>query len=75
MVAAFEAKDYKELFATSHNVKGMCANLSLKHFSNTVSDICEEVRNGEPAVDLTPMIEAAQAEHAALVSVIDLLED
>lgn len=75
MLDAVEREDYKEIFTTTHNLKGMSANLSLKKLSGITSEICELVRNGEPAEDIGPLVEIAKNEYINVTSAVELLED
>ncbi|MCR5666110.1 MAG: Hpt domain-containing protein [Eubacterium sp.] len=60
---AIEEKDHKEIFATSHTMKGVCANLGLKALFEVVSQLCESVRNGEPKEDIAPLVEAVKTQY------------
>lgn len=74
MKAAYEAEDYRSVFEISHNLKGMSANLSLASINATMSAICEAVRNGAPAEDISGMIETAQSQHELLVNTLAQLQ-
>ena len=75
MLEAFEQKNYEVVFSTTHNLKGVCGNLSLKPLAKACSEICEEVRHGAPKEDITPMVEAARQQHACVIAAIAELED
>jgi len=74
MLEAYNNKDYKCLFEETHNIKGMSANLSISVLGKTVSEICEAVRNGDPQIDLEPIIERAKEEYAIVVAAVGQLE-
>jgi len=74
MITAFEAKDYAGVFDASHSLKGMAANLSLKKIRETIATICEATRNGEPAEDISPLIEVAKKDQEKLISLIEKLD-
>lgn len=75
MVEAFAQKDYEAVFSATHNLKGVCGNLSLKPLARCCSDICEEVRHGAPKDDITPMVEAAREQYEKVLVAIAELED
>lgn len=74
MIEAYKKKDYRQVFEISHNIKGMTGTLSMKALTDTISTICESVRNGEPTIDLDPLIKQAKAEQALLINLIEKLD-
>lgn len=74
MQEAYAGKNYRGVFETSHNLKGMCANLSLTVIRDLASDICEATRNGEPAEDISGKMQEAQAAHEKLVELFKQVE-
>lgn len=48
LIAAGATMNPTELFERSHAVKGVCANLGLTELSEAASEICEELRPGNP---------------------------
>lgn len=56
LVAALEQKNYPDAFRFSHNLKGVAANLGLHYLYEVSSALCEELRHGEPAVDISGMM-------------------
>lgn len=73
MTDAFDKKDYRRVFETSHNLKGLCGNLSLSKLAKSCTEVCEAVRHGEPTIDIAPMIEAAKADYEQVVNAINKL--
>lgn len=73
MIKAYVDEDYEKVFETSHNLKGMSANLSLIKTQKTISEICEAVRNGPPQTDISDLIEQAKQDHALLLTLMDQL--
>lgn len=64
---AIAANDVKAIFETSHDVKGLCANLGFGTLQQLASDICEQCRNGAPDMNILPDIFAeAQTEYASI---------
>ena len=66
MIQAYNERDYKMLFESSHALKGMAANMSLDRNFETIASICEAVRHGEPNVDISDLIKKATSEHHKL---------
>lgn len=74
MLEAVAANDYEQVFALSHNIKGMTANLSISALSSSISEVCECVRGGEPKSDLAPLIEKAKSDYEMTINAIKELE-
>jgi len=74
LMDAIESKDYEKVFTTSHDMKGLCANMSFTRLQKLVSDICEQVRDGAPKVDLIPMAGAATAEYERIMKSLRKLD-
>ena len=75
MLKAYADKDYEKVFATSHNLKGMAANLSISEFCKSVTEVCEAARGGEPKSDIAPLIEKSKADYGMTIDAISRLED
>ncbi len=75
MICAAEAKDYITVFSISHSLKGVCANLGLAKLAGSISEICESVRGGEPAEDITPLLKKAEEIYTFNLEAINGLED
>ena len=75
LIEAVKANDLETVFATSHNLKGMSANLSITEFSKSASDVCECVRGGEIMGDLASLVEKASQDYAKTIDAIKQLED
>lgn len=73
MMEGLENKDYKQVFAASHDIKGTCANLGLTQLAKSSSDICEAVRHGEPTVDMVPLIEKVKEDYKITIEYINKL--
>lgn len=71
--SSLEAKDYETAFREAHNMKGVCANLSIDKLREVSSDLTEALRGGEPTVDITPLLDAVRAEYARTVEIIDMI--
>lgn len=67
------AKNYKDAFRNIHNIKGVCLNLGLDKLGEVSSELCETLRNGEPAQDITGFIEKVEQEYARTVEIIGKL--
>lgn len=70
MFKAYEAKDYTGVFEASHNLKGMAANISFNDIRDSISDICEAVRHGNPTVDMEPLMETVKAQREKLIKLL-----
>lgn len=71
---ALDEKDYNEAFMHTHNLKGVCLNLSFDGLLGPVSVLCEELRDGMPGADLEGMYEdlrKAYTEFKELIISID----
>ena len=72
---AVEAGDAEVIFATSHNLKGMAANLGIEEFRSSISEVCEATRGGAIKTDLAPLMEKATADYKMTIDAIAQLED
>ena len=52
---ALDDKNYKDAFLHTHNLKGVCLNLSFNGLLEPVVVLCEELRNGNPQGDVDAM--------------------
>lgn len=57
---ALKEQDYETAFRESHNLKGICANLSIDALEKTSSDLTEALRGRNPEGDITPLVDALQ---------------
>lgn len=63
-------KNYEEAFRCVHSIKGMCLNLGLVGLQQVASDLCEELRNGEPKIDVTDMLNNVKTEYKKTLEAI-----
>lgn len=70
---AFAAGDHKNIFMVTHNLKGVCANLGLARLGGYASELCEATRNGEPTVDIAPMMDKIRESYAVTKDTITAL--
>lgn len=75
MLSAVESKDYATVFSTSHNLKGMAANLSMTAFFNSISALCDCVRDGKAGDNFDSLLLQAKADYEMTVKAISELED
>ena len=75
MSEAIRAGNWEDVFRYSHNLKGVCLNLELGRLARTASAICESVRGGAPAEDLTGLAQQAQADYALVMEGIRALQE
>lgn len=52
-------------------MKGLCLNLGLSRLFACSSELCEALRNGEPAVDIQPMLKAVQEKYDRTIEAIE----
>lgn len=74
LVNAVNSAAWPEAFRFSHNLKGVGLNLSLDKMAQAASVLCEEIRNGPPSVDVTPMMSAITEEYDHVISQISILK-
>ena len=74
MMEAIRAENWEDVFRYSHNLKGVCLNLELGRLARTASTICDAVRGGAPAEDLTPMAQQAEQDYALVMAGIRELQ-
>lgn len=71
---AYQEKDYERLFREAHSLKGICANLSLDKLEHSTSALVEELRDGEPKIDITAHIQAMKEDYDMTIAAINSLE-
>lgn len=71
---AIDAGNWPDAFRFSHNLKGMCLNLSLTALATVSSDLCEEFRNGAPQKDISSMNDDVKREYARVIEALGSLE-
>lgn len=59
---------WEEAFRITHNLKGVSLNLGLTPLAVSASALCEELRGGKPAIDVSGMLADV---HAAYQKVTD----
>lgn len=55
-LTALAQENWKEAFFCVHNLKGLCANLSLNQTAAAAGFLCEALRHGKPCEDITHML-------------------
>ena len=55
MLTALEQENWEQAFLCAHNLKGLCSNLALDPAAQAASVLCESLRHGAPAQDITPL--------------------
>lgn len=66
---ALENKDYETAFRESHNLKGMCLNISLIKLGVVSSDLTESLRNG-PKGDVEGLFKMVDKEYERVSNLI-----
>lgn len=67
---ALAEKRYEDAFRYAHNMKGVGLNLGLSKFQKASDVLCESLRNGEPTVDIEPLIEDVRHNYRQVVEAI-----
>ena len=67
-------KNYEEAFRNVHTLKGLALNLGLAKLGAASSALCEELRQGPPAIDITDMAEAVKTEYGNVMNCIGAIE-
>lgn len=70
ILEALENEDFETAFRESHNLKGICANLSIVALGQSASNLTEALRNGKPEVDIKPLVDALLSDYDMTVSVL-----
>ena len=70
LLHSLEEKKYRDAFRAAHNLKGLSLNLGFTKLSEAVTEICEELRGGEPVRDLEPMAAALKSEYEKVIRMI-----
>lgn len=74
MNEGFDKENWEEAFRYSHNLKGVCLNLSLTDLGQKASELCETVRNGAPEVDVTELRKIVAEKYEKVVKAIPKIE-
>ena len=75
MMEAIRAEDWEAVFRYSHNLKGVCLNLELGRLARSATAICDAVRGGPPATDLSGMAKQAEEDYALVMEGIRALQE
>lgn len=65
------SKNYEDAFRAAHNLKGVCQNLGIIKLADSSSELCETLRNGEPTVDITPLLEAVREDFSVTIQALE----
>lgn len=72
---ALAAHDYETAFREAHNLKGICANLNLDALGKSASTLTEALRGRNPEGDITPLIQAMQADYDMTIQSLSVLKE
>ena len=70
---ALQAEDYETAFRESHNLKGICANLSLDALGESAGRLTESLRGRNPEGDISPLVEAMQRDYDMTIQALQVL--
>lgn len=68
------AKDYETAFRMAHNLKGVCANLSITKLGASSSELCEELRGGNYTDRVEPLLATVLKDYDATLVAIRQLQ-
>lgn len=71
---ALEEEDYEKAFREVHNLKGVCANLSLDELGKSAGALTEALRGGKPNIDITPLLDTVKADYDMTAEAINELK-
>lgn len=72
--SSLAAKDYATAFRMAHNLKGVCANLSITRLGASSSELCEELRDGKYTDQVEPLLATVLADYEATLEAIGKLQ-
>lgn len=71
---SLKTQDYETAFRMAHNLKGVCANLSICKLGASSSELCEELRGGKYTDKVEPLMAVVQADYDETVAAIRQLQ-
>lgn len=69
--SSLASANYEEAFRAAHNLKGVCQNLGISRLAESSSELCETMRNGEPVVDITPLVERVRDDYGVTIQALE----
>lgn len=72
---ALEKENYEDAFREAHNLKGICANLSLDALEDSADQLAESLRGGKPTGDVASLLEALQSDYDMTVQALQILKE
>lgn len=72
--SSLAAKDYETAFRMAHNLKGVCANLSITKLGASSSELCEELRGGRYTDRVEPLLAVVMEDYDATLAAIRQLQ-
>lgn len=73
LCSSLENKDYENGFVYVHNLKGVCCNLGIAGLQKSAGILCEELRGGCPAGDISDMLRQVEYDYAQTITAIQSL--
>lgn len=71
---ALDKGDYEIAFREAHNLKGICANLSMDALGRSAGELTEALRGGKPEGDISGLLEAMQKDYDMTVEALAVLK-
>lgn len=69
------AGDYETAFRMAHNLKGVCANLSITRLGASSSELCEELRGGSYTDKVEPLMAVVLEDYDTTLAAIRQLRE
>lgn len=73
IVDSLEEEDYESAFRNVHNIKGLSMNLGFAKLRDSSAVLCEELRDGKPDGDISPLLETVKKDYDAVIAAINQL--
>ena len=70
LMANLEIKNYADAFRNVHTLKGVSLNLGLSKLAEVSSALTEALRNGDPVVDISGMVEDVKNEYKRTIDIL-----
>lgn len=71
LCAALAEENWHRAFLCVHNLKGLCANLSLDGAAQAASTLCEALRHGKPEGDIAALCDELDAAYRQTLSAVN----
>lgn len=73
IVRCVEAKNFEDGYRNAHTLKGLCLNLGITRLQAVCEVLCEAIKDGNPTVDLDPILQNLKDEYKLTMDAISKL--